>query len=79
MLADAMSYAQYLYTPFIGIIGENAETGPLTVMFHEKASEPKKLVTIEGATHVSLYDQPADVDRAVEAMHTFFQEHGGSS
>lgn len=76
MLADALSYAQYLYTPFIGIIGENAETGPLTEMFYEKASEPKELVKISGASHVSLYDIEKDVVRAVEAIDTFFQKHG---
>ncbi len=79
MLADSMSYAQYLYTPFIGIIGEKAETGQLTVMFHEKASEPKELVTIKGATHVSLYDIPEDVDRAIDAMVAFFKKHGSAA
>lgn len=80
MLADAMSYAPYLYTPFIGIYGEKAmvDTGPLTVQFYEKASEPKALVEIEGASHVSLYDVPKDVNRAVEAMDNFFQQHGGA-
>lgn len=78
MLADAMSYAPYLYTPFIGIYGEKArtDTGPLTVLFHEKASEPKELVEITGASHVSLYDIPEDVDRAIDAMHAFFGKHG---
>ena len=75
MLADAMGYAPYLYTPFIGIHGEHAETAPLTTSFHEKASEPKELVEISGATHVSLYDIPEDVDRAVEAMDRFFKKH----
>ena len=83
MLADAMSYAPYIYTPFIGIVGEMAmdpasgalATGPLTAEFVEKASEPKELVEISGASHVSLYDIPEDVDRAVEAMDAFFQKH----
>ena len=75
MLADAMSYAPYLYTPFIGIHGEHADTAPLTTSFHERASEPKELVEISGATHVWLYDMPQDVDRAVEAMDRFFKKH----
>ncbi len=75
MLADAMSYAPFLYTPFIGIHGEHATTAPLTTAFHERASEPKELVEISGATHVSLYDIPEDVDRAVEAMDRFFRKH----
>ena len=86
LLADAMSYAEYIYTPFIGIIGEKAmdpsngalATGPLTVEYVDKASEPKALVEIPGASHVSLYDIPEDVDRAIEAMDAFFKEHGGN-
>ncbi|NEO14641.1 MULTISPECIES: alpha/beta hydrolase [unclassified Moorena] len=77
MLADAQSYAPYLYTPYIGIYGEKAlqDTGSLTVKFYEAASEPKELVEISGASHVSLYDINADVDRAITAIDTFFQKH----
>lgn len=77
-LADATSYAPYLYTPYIGIYGEKAlqDTGPLTVKFYEAASEPKELVEISGASHVSLYDIDEDVDRAVAAMDAFFQKYG---
>ncbi|NER28904.1 MAG: alpha/beta hydrolase [Symploca sp. SIO1C4] len=80
LLADAMSYAPYLYTPFIGIYGEKAmvDTAPLTVMFYEKASEPKELVEISGASHVSLYDVDEDVSRAIKAMDAFFKKHGGT-
>ncbi|NET59689.1 MAG: alpha/beta hydrolase [Symploca sp. SIO2E6] len=79
MLADAQSYAPYLYTPYIGIYGEKAlqDTGLLTVKFYEAASEPKELVELSGASHVSLYDIDEDVDRAVAAMDVFFQKHGG--
>lgn len=84
MLADAMSYAPYIYTPFIGIVGEKAmdpaqgllATGLLTQAFVDAASEPKEFIQIEGASHVSLYDIPADVDRAVTAMDGFFRKHG---
>ena len=87
MLADAMSYAPYLYTPFIGIVGEKAMdpangplcTGPLTKLFYDKASEPKEFVEIKGASHVSLYDIPKDVDRAIAAMDAFFKKHGGAA
>ena len=86
MLADAMSYAEYIYTPFIGIVGEKAmdaasralATGPLTAEFVDRASEPKELIEIPGASHVSLYDIPEDVDRAIEAMDAFFSKHGGT-
>ena len=79
-LTDATGYAPYLYTPYIGIYGEKAmqDTGPLTVKFYEAASEPKELVEISGASHVSLYDIDKDVDRAIDAMDNFFQKHGGN-
>ncbi len=84
MLADAMTYAPYLYTPFIGIVGSKAmdpasgalATGPLTKTFFDRASEPKEFVEISGASHVSLYDIPEDVNRAVDAMDGFFKKHG---
>ncbi|MCG8416345.1 MAG: alpha/beta hydrolase [Proteobacteria bacterium] len=80
MLADAQAFAPHLYTPYIGIYGERAlqDTGPLTVNFHAAASDPKELVEIKGASHVSLYDIDEDVDRAVEAMVTFFRKHGAA-
>lgn len=78
LLADAMSYADVLYTPFIGIYGEKAETGALTVEFYEKASEPKQLVEVKGASHVSLYDNSKDVESAVDAMDSFFKKYGTS-
>ncbi len=87
MLADAMSYAPYIYTPFIGIVGEKAmdpvngalATGPLTQSFVELASEPKSFVEIPGASHVSLYDQADHVALAVEAMDEFFAQHGDAA
>ena len=80
-LTSATTLAPYLYTPYLGIYGEKAlaDTGPLTVAFHAKASEPKELHEIEGASHVSLYDIDADVDRAVNKMKEFFTKHGSSN
>lgn len=87
MLADAMNYAPYIYTPFIGIVGSEAmnlangalATGPLTKAFVDAASEPKEFVEISGASHVSLYDIPKDVDRAIAAMDGFFKQYGGAA
>ncbi|MCG7532662.1 alpha/beta hydrolase [Psychrobium sp. MM17-31] len=83
MLADAQSYAPYLYTPYIGIIGSKAMdpasgiamTGPLTKKFYDAASEPKKLVEIKGASHVDLYDRDEYVNQAVAAMDKFFKKY----
>ncbi len=81
----ATSDAPYLYTPYLGIVGEKAmdpasgalATGPLTKKFFDEASEPKQLVEIPGASHVDLYDKGEFVTLAVEALHSFFQKHGG--
>ncbi len=76
-LTSAMTYAPYLYTPYLGIYGEKAmkDTGPLTVAFYEAASEPKELFEVKGASHVSLYDIDEDVDRAVAKMDEFFKKY----
>ena len=83
MLADAQSYAPYLYTPYIGIVGTKAMdpasgilmTGPLTKNFYDAASEPKKFVQVEGASHVDLYDKNEFVSQAIDAMDEFFKKH----
>ena len=76
-LSSAQVIAPYLYTPYLGIYGERAmqDTGPMTVAFHEAASEPKELFEVPGASHVSLYDIDEDVDRAVARMDEFFKKH----
>ena len=76
-LTDATSWAQYLYTPYLGIYGERAllDTGPLTVAYYEKCSEPKELFEVPGASHVDLYDIDEYVDQAVDRMATFFGKY----
>ncbi|BDD12574.1 hypothetical protein FUAX_50060 (plasmid) [Fulvitalea axinellae] len=74
-MTSATFYAPYLYTPYLGIVGEKADTGVLTEIFYEKCSEPKEFYKIEGATHVSLYDIDKDVDRAVERIDKFFRKY----
>ena len=84
MLADATNYAPYIYTPFIGIVGEKAMdpasgalcTGPLTKNFVDLASDPKKFVVVPGASHVDLYDKEEFVSVAIDAMDGFFKKHG---
>lgn len=83
MLADAASYAPFLYTPYIGIVGEKAmdpasgvlATGQLTKNFFEKASEPKKFIEIQGGSHVDLYDKKEFVSAAITAIDSFFKEY----
>lgn len=76
-LTDATTWAQYLYTPYLGIYGEKAmaDTGPLTVDFHEKCSDPKELYEVPGASHVDLYDVDEYVDQAVDRLAVFFGKY----
>jgi fermentation-respiration switch protein FrsA (DUF1100 family) len=74
-ISNAVAIAPYLYTPYLGIYGSKAETGPLTQMFYAAASEPKELFVVDGATHVSLYDIDKYVDQAVDKLDEFFKKH----
>ena len=76
-LTDATSWAQYLYTPYLGIYGERAlaDTGPLTVAYYDKCSEPKELFEVPGASHVDLYDIETYVNQAVERLAEFFGKY----
>ena len=76
-LTSATHFAPYLYTPYLGVYGEKAmaDTGPLTVRFHELASEPKELFEVPGASHVSLYDIDEHVNPAVKKMVEFFSKY----
>ena len=74
-ISNAVAIAPFLYTPYLGIYGSKAETGPLTQMFFDAASEPKELLVIDEATHVSLYDIEKDVDKAVERINGFFSKY----
>lgn len=76
-ITSATSLAPYLYTPYLGIYGSRAmaDTAPLTIEFYKKASEPKELFEVEGASHVSLYDDDKHVQQAVDQMDQFFKKH----
>jgi len=86
MLADATSYADVLYTPYLGIVGSKAMdpasgmlmTGPLTKTFFDKASEPKQFYQVANASHVDLYDKDEFVAEAAGVIDQFFQQHSPS-
>lgn len=58
--------------PLLMITAEQAVTAWMTQEAFDQAKEPKRLHTIEGATHVDLYDQPRPVEAAVAAVSDFF-------
>lgn len=79
-LTSGLTVAPYLYTPYLGIYGENAKAGDiptaqLTIDFYDAASEPKELYEVPGATHVSLYDIDKDVNLAIAKMDEFFTKY----
>ncbi|WP_109315543.1 alpha/beta hydrolase [Pseudovibrio ascidiaceicola] len=74
-LCNAIPYAPYFYTPYLGIIGADADTGYLTQEFYNACSEPKELLKIDGANHLTLYDDDAAVDQAIEKIVEFFAKH----
>ncbi len=70
---NSIPFARYLYTPYLGLYGENAlqDTAPLTLEFYNEASEPKELFEIKGASHVDLYDKDEYVDQAIDRLIIF--------
>ncbi|MDX6364407.1 hypothetical protein ACFVYF_24390 [Streptomyces sp. NPDC058274] len=57
------------------IVGSEAVTAHMTTEAFGKAREPKELRTIEGATHVDLYDRDPYVTLAVAGLTAFFRSH----
>lgn len=72
---NVAAIANYLYTPILLIAGSDAETKPMTDEVYNVASEPKELFIIEDATHFDLYDIDLYVDKAVDKIDAFFNEH----
>ncbi|MCP3900071.1 MAG: alpha/beta hydrolase [Desulfobacteraceae bacterium] len=58
--------------PYLAIAGTKALTLGLSEIAYKRASEPKELFKIEGATHVDLYDIDKYVDQAVTKLNMFY-------
>ncbi|GFE74661.1 alpha/beta hydrolase [Novosphingobium sp. TCA1] len=58
--------------PLLMITAERAVTAWMTHEAFDQAKEPKRLHTIEGATHVDLYDQKRPVEEVVSVISDFF-------
>lgn len=63
-------------TPLLAIVGSRAESAPHTHRMLELIDdkETTKLFTIEGASHIDLYDKDQYVNQAVEKINTFFKD-----
>jgi len=62
--------------PLLMIVGRDAVTSWMSVEAFQKASGPKDLHWIEGATHNDLYDKDEFVTPAVAKLAAFFTGHG---
>ncbi|MFH9090035.1 alpha/beta hydrolase [Streptomyces sp. NPDC017673] len=61
--------------PLLQIVGERAVTSWMAVEAHQRATGPRELHWIEGASHVDLYDKKQYIDPAVDKLTTFFATH----
>ncbi len=59
--------------------GERAVTAWMAVEAHQRATGPKELHRIEGASHVDLYDKREYIDPAVDKLADFFAGHLGAA
>jgi hypothetical protein len=58
--------------PLLMIAGTRAVTSWMSVEAFQRATGPKELAWIDGASHVDLYDQEKHVGPAVERLVRFF-------
>ena len=70
---DAFAYLDTVAPrPILLIVGSRADTLYFSEDAYARARHPKELYSIEGATHVDLYDRPEFVGRVVQKLVTFF-------
>jgi uncharacterized protein len=73
---DAFHLVEDLLTqPILMVAGSDAGSLWNTTGLHSRVHSEKKLVIIDGGTHMDFYDVPKYVDRAVAEATPFFQEH----
>lgn len=66
----------FLTQPIVMIAGTNADTAYFSEdTINKIKTEHKELYWIDGATHVSLYDVPKDVNRAVAKLKEFYAKY----
>lgn len=73
---DAFHLVEDLLTqPLLSVAGSEAGSLWHTTTLHGKVRSPKKLVIVEGGTHMDFYDVPEYVDRAIAEAVPFFAEN----
>ena len=74
--SHAINDAPYITAPYLGIVGSEAITKPLTERFLAAKKDGEKAMTvIEGSTHIQTYDKDEYVGQAVDALDEFYQKH----
>ncbi len=61
--------------PILQIIGERAVTAWMAIEAHHRATGPKEIHWIKGASHVDLYDKKEYIDPAVDKLTDYFTTH----
>ncbi|MEV0057223.1 alpha/beta hydrolase [Saccharopolyspora shandongensis] len=73
---DAFHMVEDLLTqPVLIVAGSEAGSLWMSTELHSRVRGPKKLVVVDGGTHMDFYDVPKYVDRAVEEATPFFEEN----
>jgi fermentation-respiration switch protein FrsA (DUF1100 family) len=73
---DAFHLVEDLLTqPILMVAGSEAGSLWHTTGLHARVRSPKKLVIVEGGTHMDFYDVPEYVERAVAEASSFFEEN----
>lgn len=61
--------------PLLQIVGSRAVTSWMAVEVHQRATGPRELHWIEGASHVDLYDRKQYIDPSVDKLTEFYTAH----
>lgn len=76
MAFSAFSQIDTLLTqPLLVIAGSEAGSRWQSEMAYKKATGPKELFIVKGATHMAMYDIPQYVDQAMEKITVFFNKN----
>ena len=72
---DAFAYIDKVSPrPLLFVVGSKADTLYFTKDAYNRAREPKEIFTVDGASHVDLYDKPEYVCQVVEKLVDFFDK-----
>ncbi|BBH70056.1 hypothetical protein ACTI_67410 [Actinoplanes sp. OR16] len=59
--------------PLLSVIGRRAVTAWMGIEAFQRATGPKRIHWVDGASHVDLYDKPEYVDPAVDEISRFYE------